>query len=209
MTDSNKQELPGKANTRQWFLKIDEGKVFGPTHMPTLLDWARQGRIAPGHQVSEDKKAWINAERIPELEMVWMVELADGSFYGPLNIHAVSDLVTEGTVAADAAMINQLTNEKTTVAGRDAIIQTASPVSADMPVAPVIIPQGGEPRSPISPAASTPRPPAAPSAPPPLRSSPSTPRSVPAPSATASVASSTSTTASRSPTSRSPSTTAR
>ena len=58
---------------KQWFLKIGEGQVFGPTDTPTLIDWARQGRVTPGNQISEDKKAWVTAERIPELEMVWMV----------------------------------------------------------------------------------------------------------------------------------------
>ncbi|HAS82850.1 MAG TPA: hypothetical protein DCS43_09325, partial [Verrucomicrobia bacterium] len=81
MIDAKKMKL--QSATRQWFLKIEEGSVFGPSDMPTLVDWARQGRIAPGHQLSEDKKAWIPAERVPELDMVWMVELSDGSYYGP------------------------------------------------------------------------------------------------------------------------------
>ena len=114
MTTASKPHTEDQQD-RQWYLRIDGERVFGPKPLDDLIDWARQGRIAPGHEVSDDKRAWIRAEQLPALGMTWMVELPDGSFYGPLNGQAVLELANEETVTPDAMMINQSSNARTTV----------------------------------------------------------------------------------------------
>ncbi len=122
---------------KQWFLKLEDGQVFGPSDTSTIIDWAHQGRITPGHQLSEDKKAWVAAERIPELKMVWMVELSDGSYFGPLNIRALADLLDDEAITLDAKIINQHTNETATIAERKQEIYDKTPIPKDIPIKPI------------------------------------------------------------------------
>ena len=58
----------------EWFVKGDDGAVSGPQPLATLRAWAREGRIVPGYEISEDGHSWIAAETVPDLEMIWKVE---------------------------------------------------------------------------------------------------------------------------------------
>jgi hypothetical protein len=124
--------LKAPALAKEWFLKIDEGDIFGPVDTASLKEWACDGRVTPGNQISDDRKSWINAEKIPELEMLWMVELGDGSFYGPLNIAALADLIADDAVSSEAKLINQITNEMSDVQAQWEAIHTP-PAAAPAP----------------------------------------------------------------------------
>ncbi len=111
-----------------WFLKIDEDSIFGPVPLDALREWAEQGRVAPGNEVSPDRETWTKAEAIPELKMQWMVEVVDGDLYGPLNIQALADLLDDGTIRLGAALSNRDTGETTTVRDKLAdILPTLTP----------------------------------------------------------------------------------
>ena len=101
-----------------WFLRIDDRSVFGPVALPKLREWAQQGRVAPGNELSTDRQRWVPAETLPELEMVWDVELDDGTYFGPLNIHALRDLVEDATITPASRMVNRVTGQATTVEAR-------------------------------------------------------------------------------------------
>lgn len=107
---------PGAAKT--WFLKTDDGSIFGPAKLPDLRSWAEEGRITPGSEVSEDRTLWIPAEKLTDLEMFWMVELTDGTSYGPVNLKALADLVQDGTIEPRCRLINQTTGETSTIEQR-------------------------------------------------------------------------------------------
>ncbi|MEI6808618.1 MAG: hypothetical protein WCN95_07830, partial [bacterium] len=107
-------------NTREqgatsWYLKTSEGSVYGPVELSELRDWAGQGRVAPGDQLSQDEKQWVQAETIPELGLEWMVEVLDSSAYGPVHISAIRDLVADGAVAIGAKVTNRSTGQVSTV----------------------------------------------------------------------------------------------
>ena len=87
-----------------WHLRIDDGSTFGPVTLQDLVGWAEQGRIAPGNLISSDEKDWQPAETVAELSMEWVVELPDGSAFGPINIRALDDLLMDGTVGPDAPL---------------------------------------------------------------------------------------------------------
>ena len=127
-------DISGTAG-KQWYLKIDDGSVFGPVESAVLRDWAEQGRIAPGNELSEDKKTWVPAETIPGLGMEWKVGLRDGTLYGPLNLRTLGDLIREGTVSSDAKLVNVVTKEESSVdQKRDAIFGLAgTPAAAPAP----------------------------------------------------------------------------
>ena len=96
----------------EWHLKLDDGAVYGPVTESELYNWASECRIGPDHQVSQDKQNWVNAKEVKVLRMEWMVQLVDGSIYGPLNVLAIRQLVNDGAVKREAFCTNQLTKER-------------------------------------------------------------------------------------------------
>ena len=45
-----------EAKEKMWKVKAEDGSVFGPASMATLLAWARDGRLAASHVISSDGK---------------------------------------------------------------------------------------------------------------------------------------------------------
>ena len=86
----------------EWFVRSSEGKVYGPTDRKTLIEWAKEGRIEPSGFVSSDRKIWLPAQLMSELEMKWVVEAEPGKFYGPFNRNVVSRLALSNGVPPGA-----------------------------------------------------------------------------------------------------------
>ncbi len=101
----------GDGEPQKWFLKLPDGNIYGPVGVDVLVEWASQLRIAPGNQVSLDKKTWQSAESIKELKMEWITELPDGSTYGPFNVLAVPHLYKNGTLPASSSLTNKDTGK--------------------------------------------------------------------------------------------------
>lgn len=104
-----------KGSGEQWYLQSEDGGIFGPADTETLHEWAEQGRISPGYQLSADQETWTPVEELPDLKMQWMVELDDGTLYGPINIRALSDLITDGIVSDGTKLIQHATGEEATI----------------------------------------------------------------------------------------------
>lgn len=85
-----------------WKVRAEDGSVFGPASMATLLAWARDGRLAATHVISKDGTNWTPVASHPELAMDWIAEISPGKFYGPIHKDAMDELVRDGTIAADA-----------------------------------------------------------------------------------------------------------
>ena len=88
--------------SRKWFLKAENGQVYGPVGMASLVQWAADGRIEPSACVSADRNSWLPVSRFPELGMQWLVEVGLGKFYGPFTKSVVSRLFADGTFAPSA-----------------------------------------------------------------------------------------------------------
>ena len=86
----------------KWFVRNEDGRVFGPCGLDTLLQWSREGRIAPSACVSGDGAAWIPATQMPELKMDCIVEIGPRQFFGPLHAEAVDGLFSGGSVSPKA-----------------------------------------------------------------------------------------------------------
>ena len=52
-----------KDKITQWYLRIDDGSVFGPVPEVDLVDWAADGRIAPGNELSADREQWMFGDK--------------------------------------------------------------------------------------------------------------------------------------------------
>jgi len=94
----------GKTQNNKWYVRSSDGKVYGPADLDSLVDWAREGRIEPGGFVSRDRKSWIPAQLMPELEMKWVVEAEPGKFFGPFNRKMVEHLAKAGSIPQNAAI---------------------------------------------------------------------------------------------------------
>ena len=102
----------GKCDVEYYVRAADE-QVFGPIVMETLIEWARDSRIDPTSVVSSDRKTWVPAPLLPELEMTWLVETDPGTFYGPFNRAVVDGLFEAGTLTRDSARLYELDTGKT------------------------------------------------------------------------------------------------
>ncbi len=89
-------------NSDKWYVKGEEGKVFGPIDLETLKKWVRDGRVDPLAGVSNDLQNWTIAPSRPELEMNWVVENNPGQFYGPTHKAVIDDLKKSGALVSSA-----------------------------------------------------------------------------------------------------------
>jgi len=96
--------MQAKDDGRQWFLRTGGETVFGPVSTQGLVVWAEQGRILPGHEVSTDRKKWIQAVSVDILNMKWFVD-DGGELRGPLNRLAAEALIKSGKVAEGAQLV--------------------------------------------------------------------------------------------------------
>ena len=90
------------AENEYWYVRSAEGSVYGPSDRATLAQWAREGRIEPTGYVSRDRKEWLPAQMMPELEMKWIVEAEPGKFFGPFNREVVIRLAAAGQIPLGA-----------------------------------------------------------------------------------------------------------
>ena len=87
---------------RKWYVRTEDGKVYGPADVKSLSLWAQDGRIEPAAFVSQDRKSWVPAQLMPELEMKWLVEVEPGKVFGPFNRAVVIRLSREGELPPEA-----------------------------------------------------------------------------------------------------------
>jgi len=125
----------------EFFLRKSDGNVYGPVDRPTLQDWASQGRVAPDDAISKDKEGWYPAPTLPDLEMHWMVDLPDGSQYGPVHLLALKELAEEGSVPLDSEVTNRLTEKTSKLADALKEPESAAPQ-------PIVSEAGAEPAAP-------------------------------------------------------------
>lgn len=92
--DANKEKI--------WYVRSPDGNVYGPADRDTLVVWAGEGRVDPAGFVSHDRKSWLPAQLMPELEMKWVVEAEPGKFYGPFNRRMIIRLAEAGSIPQGA-----------------------------------------------------------------------------------------------------------
>ena len=85
-----------------WFVKTDDGKVYGPADIAKLVEWAKEGRIESTSSVSRDRVKWSPAQLMKELEMNWIVETEPGKLFGPLNREVISRLINDKAILPSA-----------------------------------------------------------------------------------------------------------
>ena len=86
----------------QWYVRSADGNVYGPATRAALVDWAREGRIEPTGFVSRDRREWLPAQLMDDLQMQWVVEAELGKFFGPFNRAVVVRLAESGSLPAGA-----------------------------------------------------------------------------------------------------------
>lgn len=94
--------MAGDNKDAVWKVRAEDGSVFGPASMATLLAWARDGRLAATHTISKDGTNWTPVASHPELSMDWIAEISPGTFFGPIHKDAMEELVRDGTLSAEA-----------------------------------------------------------------------------------------------------------
>ena len=89
-------------NKPSWYVKSEDGKVYGPATVESLVTWAKDGRIQPTGFLSQNRIDWQPSYLMPELEMKWFVEPEPGKVFGPFNREFVYHLLADGSAGPDA-----------------------------------------------------------------------------------------------------------
>ena len=50
--------------SREWYVKTDDGAVYGPAPMTRLIEWANDERRAPTASISVDREHWQPVVRV-------------------------------------------------------------------------------------------------------------------------------------------------
>ena len=90
------------AEDRIWYVRTEDGKVYGPAARGDLVQWAQDGRIEPASFVSQDRKSWVPAQTMAELGMTWLVEAEPGKVFGPFTRAVVIRLSHAGELPEGA-----------------------------------------------------------------------------------------------------------
>ena len=85
------------ADEKIWYVRLEDGKAYGPADMAALVSWAEDGRIGPGASVSQDRRHWNSVLSMPALGMEWLVEILPGDVFGPFNRAVVKNLFKKGS----------------------------------------------------------------------------------------------------------------
>src|SRR3954471_3763606 len=94
------------SNNQQWYLRKQDGSVFGPLTFDQLASWASNAQIAPHDAISTDQINWIKAPMLPELGMDWLVEVTSERYYGPTTLGAIQEFIQLREIDAETYIIN-------------------------------------------------------------------------------------------------------
>ena len=100
------------AERAEWYVKTDDGNVYGPAGLGKLMQWAKDGRIEPTSFLSVDRERWSPAPLMPELDMKWIVETELGKLFGPFHHDIVSRLINEKRVPPTARIFRLYDGEQ-------------------------------------------------------------------------------------------------
>ena len=139
-------------NNREWFVRTEEGSVYGPADEATLIGWAKDGRIDPTSFVSRDRMSWTPAQLMPSLEMKWLVETEPGKVFGPFNRAVVIAIFRDGTLPPSAKAyrlhefpVDQDPPPVEKVVEVEKIVEVAPPARTELIVPDVVEPSGAMP----------------------------------------------------------------
>lgn len=85
--------IPTPDDTPRWFLRTDDGTVYGPAKLQRMILWAEEGKIRPGFSLSQDSETWTPAENVAALDLRWYIGDDTGQLRGPLNKRAAEALI--------------------------------------------------------------------------------------------------------------------
>ena len=91
-------------NDSRWYLRTQD-ETFGPETREKFVEWAKMGRIQPGHEISDDNITWRRVEDVPFLDMRFSIDIGDGNPRGPFNKVAAESLLSSGRLPPTAKIV--------------------------------------------------------------------------------------------------------
>jgi DNA repair exonuclease SbcCD ATPase subunit len=119
VSKAKEREAGRDASAGSWRIRTEKGEIFGPADLDTLKAWARDGRIAPSSEISADEGPWQPVTRVRGLEMDWVAEVTNGTFYGPIHRAALDELLHDGSLAGRVALFRRLDPDAAAVSPRE------------------------------------------------------------------------------------------
>lgn len=97
-----------------WHIRKEDGEEFGPVSLEELQTWTAEGRVSPSDSVSQNRDDWIYAANVDALHMEWVLELEDGTEFGPLHAQSVRQMVEDGEVRPDTPVVHRDRSDRLT-----------------------------------------------------------------------------------------------
>jgi len=95
-------------------------EIHGPTSLENLRSWASEAKISPLDKLSNDnRKSWVRAPMVPELQMDWLIEMPDNYLYGPTNIGTIQEFLATGEIDENVRVINCVEGTESCLADTD------------------------------------------------------------------------------------------
>ena len=107
----------------RWYVRMEDGKTYGPVTFDVLIEWAGQARVGPGTYISSDGTTWTPSESVAGLDIEWMVVPQAQTPFGPLNRSGVAQLVRDGVILPDVRVRNVKTRQVTAAGGLLAAVE--------------------------------------------------------------------------------------
>ena len=92
--------------------KPHENEIYGPMDMDELKHLANTAYVSPEDEISFDSGDWMPAPLCEELEMVWTIQSADGTSYGPTTVGTVKEFLIAGEVSENDRLVHGKTGEE-------------------------------------------------------------------------------------------------
>lgn len=91
-----------------WYLiKAADNQEYGPIDTETLMGWAADAKISPMDKLSSDnRRTWLRAPMIAELQMDWLIQMPDKYLYGPTNVATIQEFLATGEIDENVTVIN-------------------------------------------------------------------------------------------------------
>jgi len=100
-----------KAGAAAWYLKLADGREYGPLADTVLREWATSAKLAPDSVISQDAQTWVAVHTLSSLGMIWIAYESGGSQYGPFNLAAAAKLLQNGSLSSESILANTVTGK--------------------------------------------------------------------------------------------------
>lgn len=107
MSDTQHNEQDNLDLESSLFIRTDDGETYGPADTDTLIDWCKEGRIEPQHELSPDQSNWTPAADHAALALNWLIPIDEDQNAGPYHLDFLVNMALNGELPPDTIILHK------------------------------------------------------------------------------------------------------